>query len=75
MMNFGNLPGKDNAKRSAMRGALEKRRAMRDEKRAAWKNTVQGTPPVTSPVAFKEGGMVSKGNGCAIRGVKKCKMY
>lgn len=23
---------------------------------------------------FKKGGMVSKGNGCAIRGVKKCKI-
>lgn len=24
---------------------------------------------------YAKGGMVSKGNGCAIRGIKKCKMY
>lgn len=27
------------------------------------------------PVKKAKGGMVSKGNGCAIRGTRKCKMY
>lgn len=40
--------------------------------------TARGVAPYEREMevrGYKKGGSVSRGNGCAIRGVKKCKMY
>lgn len=34
----------------------------------------EGTARGAAQYGFAKGGMVSKGNGCAVRGVKKCKI-
>ena len=52
------------------------RQQMRERKMD--EGTARGVAPYEREMeirGYKKGGSVSRGNGCAIRGTKKCKMY
>lgn len=58
----------------------EEREMMRQQvrERKMDEGTAKGVAPYEREMemrGYKKGGMVSRGNGCAIRGTKKCKMY
>jgi hypothetical protein len=54
------------------------RMKQQERERKMDEGTARGVAPYEREMevrGYKKGGSVSRGNGCAIRGTKKCKMY